>query len=100
LHRFKTCKGLIFLNIQHENGTFVLKPTVLKDTDLDEIHSFVLRISVNRAHGGKGKPRPQFQLEHVNSGLINRMTNVGEVLDQLETRITSVLDGFELHQEL
>ena len=78
-----------------------MKPTVLKDSDLvlDDVHSFVLRISVSRAHGGKGKPRPQFHLVHVNSGLNNRMTNVEEVLDQLGTQITAVLDGFELHQE-
>jgi len=78
-----------------------LKPTILKDTDLalDEVHSFVLRISVSRAHGGKGKPRPQFHLAHVNSGLNNRMTTVEEVLDKLETQITTVLDGYELLKE-
>lgn len=78
-----------------------MKPTVLKETDLilDEVHSFVLRISVNRAHGGQGKPRPQFHLVHVNSGLTSRMKSTEEVLNQLETQITRVLDGFEVHQE-
>ena len=78
-----------------------MKPTVLKETELvlDEVHSFVLRISVNRAHGGKGKPRPQFHLVHVNSGFTSRMKSTEEVLDQLETQITKVLDGFEFHQD-
>lgn len=77
-----------------------MKPTLSEGTHLvvDEVHSFVLRISVNRARGGKGKPRPQFHLAHVNSGLNKRMTNVEEVLDQLGAQINAVLDGYELHE--
>lgn len=92
---------MINLDLQHENRTFVLKPTVLKEADLvlDEVHSFVLRISVSRAHGGKGKPRPQFHLVHVNSGFTSRMKSTEEVLEQLSTQITRVLDGFEFQRD-
>lgn len=78
-----------------------MNPTVLKETDpvLDDVHSFVLRISANRAHGGKGQPRPQFQLIHVNSGLTSRMKSTEEVLVQLETQITTVLKSFEFRQD-
>ena len=70
------------------------------DTDLvlDDIHSFVLRISLNRAHGGMGRPRPQFHLEHVNDRTASRTKSVEEMLDQLRTQIFSVLDELEFHE--
>lgn len=71
-----------------------MKPSVLIETDrvLDEVHSFVLRISINRVHDGKGKPRAQYHLEHVNSGMSSRMKSLEELLDRLEGQIKTVLD--------
>lgn len=58
---------------------------------IDDVHSFVLRLHLNPAPGGKGRPRPQFNLEHVNQGSIRRMQNLDEVLKELTDRIELIL---------
>lgn len=60
--------------------------------DLDEVHSFVLRISIDRARGGVGAPRPQFQLEHVNSSKTCRTRTLQEACAALETQVRSIFD--------
>ena len=65
---------------------------------LDDVHSFVLRISLNRAHGGEGKPRPQFQLEHVNKRTSSRTKSLEEVLDQLKAQVKTVFDELEFYE--
>lgn len=60
--------------------------------DLDEVHSFVLRISIDRAPGGAGAPRPQFQLEHVNSQKTCRTKTLQEACTALEMQVRSIFD--------
>lgn len=62
------------------------------DPLLDEVHSFVLRISIDRARGGSGRPRPQFQLEHVNSQKTCRTKTLEEACAALETQVQSIFD--------
>ena len=63
--------------------------------DLDEVHSFVLRISIDRARGGMGALRPQFQLEHVNSRKTCRMTTLQEACAALEMQVKSIFAELE-----
>jgi len=58
---------------------------------LDDVHSFVLRVHLNPAPGGRGIPRPQFNLEDVNEGTSQRMQNLDEVLQELASRIELIL---------
>ena len=60
--------------------------------DLDEVHSFVLRVSIDRARGGGGAPRPQFQLEHVNSRRTCRTRTLQEACAALESQVRSIFD--------
>ena len=60
---------------------------------LDDVHSFVLRLHLNPAPGGRGRPRPQFNLEHVNQGTSWRMQSLDEVLQELTARIELILKG-------
>ena len=60
--------------------------------DLDEVHSFVLRISIDRARGCTGAPRPQFQLEHVNSQQTCRTRTLQEACDALESQVKSIFE--------
>jgi len=62
------------------------------DLLLDEVHSFVLRISIDRACGGTGRPRPQFQLEHVNSQKTCRTKTLEEACAALEIQVQSIFD--------
>ena len=75
----------------------VLRLNVHKGNDLvlDDIHSFILRISLNRAHGGKGEPRPQFHLEHVNKRTTSRTKSLEEALDLLKAQVKAVFDELE-----
>ncbi len=66
------------------------------DLILDDIHSFILRISLNRAHGGKGEPRPQFHLEHVNKQTTSHTKSLDEALDLLKAQVKAVFDELEL----
>ena len=61
---------------------------------LDDVHSFVLRVSVNRFPSGNGGVRPRFQLEHVNSLTTLRLNTLEDVLKQLESQVRDILDGF------
>lgn len=58
---------------------------------LDDVHSFVLRLHLNPAPGGRGSPRPQFKLEHVNQGTNKRMQSLDEVFKELTVRIEGLL---------
>jgi len=71
--------------------------TTLGGTDLplDEVHSFVLRISIDRARGGQGKPRPQFQLEHVNSQKTCRTRTLEEACAVLALQVKSIFEELE-----
>ena len=60
---------------------------------LDDVHSFVLRLHLNPAPGGRGRHRPQFNLEHVNQGTNQRMKSLDEVLQELRARIELILQG-------
>jgi len=60
---------------------------------LDDVHSFVLRLHLNPAPGGRGLPRPQFNLEHVNQGTSWRMRSLDEVLEELTTRVELILQN-------
>ena len=60
---------------------------------LDDVHSFVLRLHLNPAPGGRGRPRPQFNLEHVNQGTNRRMKTLDEVLKELTARIELILQS-------
>lgn len=80
----ETCPALIL--ITHKDRAPVL----------DDVHSFVLRVSLNRAHGGEGRPRPQFHLEHVNDQSSSRLQSMEEVCSQLEARVTAIFDEFGL----
>jgi hypothetical protein len=68
------------------------------DLVLDDVHSFVLRISLNRGHGGRGTPRPQFHLEHVNTRTASRTNKLEEVLDLLRTEINIVFEALDFHE--
>jgi hypothetical protein len=59
---------------------------------LDEVHSFILRISIDRARGSTGRPRPQFQLEHVNSRKTCRTKTLEEACAALEAQVQSIFD--------
>ena len=60
---------------------------------VDDVHSFVLRLYLNPAPGGRGTPRPQFSLEHVNQGTSRRMQRLDEVFKELTARIELILKG-------
>lgn len=62
---------------------------------LDDVHSFVLRLYLNPAPGGRGRPRPQFTLEHVNSRRSQRMQSLDQVLKELSDQIHWILQGWE-----
>jgi hypothetical protein len=65
------------------------------DLTLDEVHSFVLRISIDRARGGQGKPRPQFQLEHVNRQKTCRTRTLEEACAVLALQVKSIFEELE-----
>jgi hypothetical protein len=62
---------------------------------LDDVHSFVLRLHLNPAPGGRGNPRPRFNLEHVNQGTNRRVQSLDEVLKELTDRIELILQKSE-----
>lgn len=66
---------------------------------LDDVHSFVLRVHLNPAPGGRGIPRPQFNLEDVNEGTSQRMQNLDEVLQELASRIELILHSANGHMD-
>ena len=83
-----------FGGVSQEVST-ALTPGVPKKSHLvlDEVHSFVLRLHLNPAHGGGGNPRPRFKLEHVNQGTSLRMQSLDEVFEVLRARIELILHG-------
>ena len=74
-----------------------MKPGVHQESHLvlDDVHSFVLRLYLNPAPGGRGRPRPQFSLEHVNSRKSRRMQNLDQTLKELARQIERILQGWE-----
>ena len=78
----------------HEMNT-ALTPNVHKKSHLvlDDVHSFVLRLHLNPPPGGRGIPRPQFNLEHVNQGTSQRMQSLDEVFEALRVRIELILQS-------
>ncbi len=77
-----------------------LQPNMLRDSDLklDEVHSFVVRVSINRAHGGRGQPRPQFQFEHVNRQTAIRSNSLQDLLARLERQIKAIFEELEFSE--
>lgn len=71
--------------------------TLMQDTHkkthlvLDDVYSFVLRLHLNPAPGGRGSPRPHFNLVNVNQGTNRRMHNLDEALQELRSQIELVL---------
>ena len=78
------------------HGVSMAKSLSGMELALDEVHSFVLRVSVNRAHGRHGTLRPQFQLEHVNSRTIRRSNSLKEACVLLERQVNRILDELGL----
>lgn len=70
-----------------------LMPNVHRESHLvqDDVHSFVLRLHLNPAPGGRGTPRPKFSLEHVNQGTKQHMQSLDDVLKDLTARINLIL---------
>ena len=79
-------------NTSREMNT-VLMPDILKNGPpiMDDVHSFVLRVSRNPAPDGQGAARPRFRLEYVNQDINQRMQNLDEVFKELTTRIELIL---------
>ena len=59
--------------------------------NLDDIHSFILRVGINRVHGQGGKAYPRFQLEHVNDNTCRRFKSLQEVCEQLTSEVEAML---------
>ncbi len=59
----------------------------------DDVHSFVLRLYLNRSPGGHHSDRPQFSLEHVNSGTSRRMKDLDHVFEELNQQIDLILQA-------
>ena len=60
---------------------------------LDDVHSFVLRVSLNRSRSGEGRVRPQFQLEYVNGSSSHRFKSLEEVLEQIRRQVAEIFEG-------
>lgn len=58
---------------------------------LDDVYSFVLRLHLNSAPGGRGSPRPHFNLVNVNQDTNRRMNGLDEVLHELKSQIELIL---------
>jgi hypothetical protein len=58
---------------------------------LDDVHSFVLRISLDQLPGGQGTARPRFVLEHVNSRTVQRPRDLNATLAALESQVRELL---------
>jgi len=59
--------------------------------DLDDVHSFVLRLHLDPSPGGRGDPRPKFTLEHVNLQTSRHLRNLEEVVKELARQIELIL---------
>jgi hypothetical protein len=60
---------------------------------LDDVHSFVLRLSLDRPQGGGGRARPQYQLEYVNGFSTRRFKSLDEALGQIRSQVAEILAG-------
>jgi hypothetical protein len=58
----------------------------------DDVHSFVLRLSLDRPQGGGGA-RPQYQLEYVNGFSTRRFKSLDEALGQIRSQVAEILAG-------
>ena len=71
--------------------------TLMQDTHkkshlvLDDVYSFVLRLHLNPAPGGRGVSRPHFNLVNVNNGTNRRMQSLDEALRELRSQIEQIL---------
>jgi len=70
----------------------VLTPEVQNQNHdvLDDVHSFVLRISVDRSRKGKGRHRPRFQLENVNEVSSHRFKSLDDLLEHLRGQVKTI----------
>lgn len=59
----------------------------------DDVHSFVLRVSLNRSQSGFGQARPQYQLEYVNASSSRRFMSLDDVLGQIRAQIAEIFEG-------
>jgi hypothetical protein len=59
--------------------------------NLDDTHSFILRINFNRTRGQGGKAYPHFQLEHVNEHSRSHFKSLEEVCEELTSRVETML---------
>jgi hypothetical protein len=59
----------------------------------DDVHSFVLRVSLDRPQGGGGRVRPQYQLEYVNGLSSRRFRSLDEVLGQIRSQVAEIFAG-------
>lgn len=58
----------------------------------DDVHSFVLRVSLSRSQSGRGQVRPQYQLEYVNGGTSRWFKSLDEVLGQIRVQVTGIFE--------
>jgi hypothetical protein len=60
---------------------------------LDDVHSFVLRVSLDRPQGGGARARPQYQLEYVNGLSSRRFKSLDEALGQIRSQVAEMFAG-------
>ena len=72
----------------HNNSRFVL----------DDVHSFVLRISVDRPRKGKGQHRPLYQLENVNELSSHRFRSLDDLLEHLRSQVNTIFSELGVSQ--
>ena len=61
---------------------------------LDDIHSFVLRVHLDRSQLSKNQYRSRFLLEYVNERTARRFKSLDELLDHLRLQVTQIFDEF------
>jgi hypothetical protein len=66
---------------------------------LDEVHSFVLRICVDRSQRGNRRYRLRYQLENVNESSSRRFRNLDELLDQLRGEVKTICSDQEMLEQ-
>ncbi len=61
---------------------------------LDDIHSFVLRVHLDRSQLSENQYRSRFLLEYVNERTAWRFNSLDELLDHLGLQVTQIFDKF------
>jgi hypothetical protein len=59
----------------------------------DDVHSFVLRVHLDRPPSGQGEARAQYQLEYVNGCTSQRFRTLDGVLGQIRAQIADIFEG-------